>query len=227
MTKRNIVIKRKGGGSTTTEAVPEWMRPYIENVMQETEGAYSSGQLDNVAGTNPLLDAAYGSGARQLAGVTGQGLEDLEGQRGRLTGAAQTGGYDTTAIKDAAILEAGVKTAEMGKQYGASGTLGSARQAVQQGAQNAATSAAFAEADRSAAQTNFQNKMGAEQAVGANINASQNLTSGALQGFQALGDSARGIEQQQADAPWQSLQRYASTVFANPNRQSTTAAGGK
>jgi hypothetical protein len=225
---KNLKIRRGGGGSPDKmESIPSWMRPYIENVMQETEGAYSSGQLDNVAGRNPLLDAALGSGAQQIAGVTGQGVEDLEAQRQRLTAAAQTGGYDTTALKDAAILEAGAKTAQLGKQYGAQGTLGSARQAVEQGSQNAATAATFASLDRDAAQQGVVNKMNAEGAIGQNIQGAQGAVTSAVQGFQNLGGTARDIEQQQLDAPWQSLQRYASTIFANPNRQSAVAEGGK
>jgi hypothetical protein len=216
-----------GGGSKTTESIPAWMRPYIEGAMKEAGSLYDAGQLDNVAGSNNLLNAAMGSGVQQIAGVTGMGVEDMEAQRDRLTTAAQSGGYNTGALKDAAILEAGMKTAELGKQYGASGTLGSARQAVQQGAADAATAAQFAKIDQDAAQQNFSNKMAAEGAIGQNVNATQGLATNAVQGYQNLGGTKRDIEQQQADAPWQALQRYASTVFANPNRQQTTSEGGK
>jgi len=224
----NIKIRRGGGGgSKTTESIPAWMRPYIEGAMREAGDLYDTGELDNVAGVNPLLQAAMGSGARQIAGVTGMGIEDMEAQRDRLKATATSGAYNTGALKDAAILEAGMKTAELGKNYGAAGTLGSARQAVQQGANDAATAAQFAKIDQEAAQQNFINKMAAEGAIGQNVNATAGLTTSAVQGFQNLGGTARDIEQQQVDAPWQALQRYASTVFANPNRQQTISEGGK
>jgi len=35
------------------------------------------------------------------------------------------------------------------------------------------------------------------------------------------------IEQQQADAPWQALQRYASTVYGSPAKQQGVGSGGK
>lgn len=225
---KNIRSARGGGGGTkTVESVPEWLRPYIENVAQEAEGLYGAGDLDNVAGVNPLLQAAFGSGAQNMAAEAGKGIESLDAQRARLTETAQSGGYDTTALKDAAVLEAGAKTAELGRQYGAGGTLGSARQAVQQGAQNAATAATFATLDRDAAQQNLVNKMNAEGAIGQNVQGAQGVVNSAVQGFQNLGGTAREIEQQQVDAPWQALQRYASTIFANPSRQSATASGGK
>jgi len=225
---KNIKIRYGGGGgSTTTESIPSWMRPYIEGAMREAGDLYDTGQLDNVAGTNPLLDAAMKSGAQQIAGTTGMGIESLEAQRDRLEQTANAGAYNTGALKDAAILEAGMKTAELGKQYGASGTLGSARQAVQQGANDAATAAQFAKIDQDAAQQSFANKMTAEGAIGQNVNATAGLATSAAQGFQNLGGTARDIDQQQQDAPWQALQRYASTVFANPNRQQTTSTGGK
>lgn len=225
---KNIKIRRGGGGgSKTTESIPEWMRPYIEGAMKEAGDLYDTGQLDNVAGANPLLQAALGSGAQQIAGTTGMGIESLEAQRERLEQTASQGAYNTGALKDAAILEAGMKTANLGKNYGASGTLGSARQAVEQGANDAATAAQFAKIDQDAAQQSFANKMTAEGAIGQNVNATAGLATSSAQGFQNLGNTARDIEQQQVDAPWQALQRYASTVFANPTRQQTTASGGK
>jgi hypothetical protein len=37
----------------------------------------------------------------------------------------------------------------------------------------------------------------------------------------------RGIEQEQIDAPWQALERYASTIYGNPARQQASGGGGK
>jgi hypothetical protein len=223
--------KRYGGGGgggdpKSVSSVPDWAIPYIKNVGDQAQGLYGTGDLSKVAGTSRLQEGAFGAGADALVSNTNSGVAALGDQAARLTDAANTGGYDTTAIKDKAILEAGMKTAQLGNQYGASGTLGSARQAVQQGAQNAATSAAFAEADRSAAQQNFANKMTAEQGLAGNVSGSNALVTGGVASLAKLGSEERGIEQQKLDAPWQGLQRYASTIYGNPAKQQAVASGG-
>lgn len=282
-TKIKVRMAKGGGGDTSTaESIPEWARPYLENVGRAAEEANTQGTLGNVAGTNPLLNAAFGSGATAIADTTNEGLENtskmqghilgagtemwsnfdtLKGQRGvvedqqdRLAQHAMSGGYDTAALKDKAILEAGVRTASLANQHGAAGTLGSARQAVRQGAMDAATAAEFATIDRDAAQQNYQNKLAAEQGIGSTVNTMGNLAQGinstaqgvgsltslssnmdqgkqamamnAAQGFSKLGDQARGIEQETGDTVWQQLQRYASTIYGNPARQTTVAGGG-
>jgi len=214
-----------GGGQTTTETIPSWARPYLENVGNQAQALYGKGDLSKVAGTTANQAKAFGAGADAIAKSTGAGMDTLADQQARLTTAATSGGYDTTALKDKAILEAEGKTAALGTQYGASGTLGSARQAVAQGAQNAATAAQFATLDRDAAQQNFANKMTAESGLGASVTGQTGLATGAASSLANLGSQERTIEQQKVDAPWQALQRYASTIYGNPARQQTTAGG--
>jgi hypothetical protein len=235
MIRSKVLSKKyKGGGGDvqTVSSVPDWAVPYLQNVGNQAEGQYQAGNLGRVAqggvvkGVNPLLDAAFGSGAGAIADKTNQGLNVLDEQQDRLRATAQSGPFDTSALKDNAILEAQMKTANLGKQYGASGTLGSARQAVQQGAQNAATSAQFAEIDRASAQQDFQNRQAAEQGISGNVGAQSQLATGAAQAFGTLGQGGRKIEQETMDADWQALQRYASTIYGNTARQQAVAGGG-
>lgn len=219
--------KGGGGGSTTTSpTIPDWAVPYIKNVGDASEAQYRSGNLGNVAGSNPLLQTAFGSGAKAIGDTANRNMSNLSGQGTRLNAAATSGGYDTNALKDAAITEAGVRTAALGNQYGAAGTLGSARHHVQQGAQDAMTAAQFAKIDYDAAQQNFQNKMTAEQMLGQNAQTSQGIAEGAAKAYSSLGAQARGIEQETGDAAWQALQRYASSIYGNPARQQTVATQG-
>lgn len=229
MLKCKITSKRYGGGggTSTQSTIPEWAVPYLKNVGNQAETLYGTGALGQVAGVNPLLQAAFGSGAAGIGEETTAALGTLGEQQGRLTEAAKTGGYDTSALKDKAILEAEKRTSDLGKQYGATGTLGSARQAVAQGAQDAATAAQFAEIDRAAEQQAFQNRMAAEGALGQATMARPGIASGAAQAFSQLGTQARGVEQEMADPAWQALQRYASTIYGNPARQQSVAQGGK
>ena len=214
-----------GGGSSTSMNIPEWAVPYIQNVGNQAEGMYSSGDLGQVAGASGLQNAAFGAGANAMMSTAGQGLDALQGQQGRLAAMAESGGYDTKALKDRAILEAGQRTAQLGTAYGASGTLGSARQMVHQGAQDAATAAEFATIDRDAAQQMFNNRMAAESGIGQSVGASSQIAGNTASGLANLGNQQRGITQQELDAPWQSLQRYASTIYGNPARSQTTQGG--
>jgi hypothetical protein len=223
-----MITKRYSGGGRSgppTESIPEWARPYMQKVGNEAEALYGSGQLDNVASVNRNLGKTFGSSADRIESVTDQGIGALNESQARMAQLAQSGGYDTTAMKEKAILEAGMRTADLGNQYGASGTLGSARQAVQQGAQNAATAAEFADIDYKATQQNIENRMAAEQGIGSTASGKANLASGAAEASGAIGMAERSIEQEQIDAPWQALERYASTIYGNPARQQASGGG--
>jgi len=214
-----------GGGGGTVESIPAWARPYFEKAGAAAEGAYASGDLGKVVGATKNQNTAFTTGADAIVNAATSGTGSLGDQNKRLTAAANTGGYDTKALKDAAILQSSMGTAKLGQQYGAGGTLGSGRQAVMQGAQNAATAAQFAKIDSDAAQQNFANKMLAEKGIGENVGATSKMVTDATSSLAKLGNEERGINQQEADATWQGLQRYASTIYGNPARQS--AAGGK
>jgi serine phosphatase RsbU (regulator of sigma subunit) len=216
-----MITKRYSGGGKggTKETVPAWVVPYLQKVGDEANTLYGSGELSKVADVNENLSRTFGASADRIESTTAQGISALDESQARMVQLAQSGGYDTTAMKEKAILEAGMKTADLGKQYGAAGTLGSARQAVQQGAQNAATAAEFADIDYKVAQQMFENKMTAEQGIGSAASGKTNLASGAAEASGAIGMAERGITQEQLDAPWQGLERFGQTVYGNPARQ--------
>ncbi len=230
MKQTKILTQRlKGGGGGRVQevsSIPDWAVPYMQSVGNAATAQYNAGNLGKVAGASGLQQQAFGTGANQMTQTTNMALDKLAGQAGRLEAMANQGAYDPTALKEAAILESGQATAELGKQYGAAGTLGSARQAVQQGAQNASTAAKFAEIDRSMASENFQQRMAAEQGLGASVSGGAQLAGSTASGLANLGAEQRDITQQGMDANWQALQRYASTIYGNPARQSATQSGG-
>jgi len=223
--KNYKLTKKYGGGGGTVSTIPEWAKPYLENVGKAGEAAYSSGDLSRVAGATGLQEKAFTKGAGAIESAATSGASALGSQQQRLAELASKGAYDTKALKDAALLEAGMKTAKLGQDYGAAGTLGSARQSVQQGAQNAATAAAMAKIDQEAAQKAFENKMLAERGIGENVGGQSKLVTDATSSIANLGNQQRQIEQQGLDSTWQGLQRYASTIYGNPARQQ--AMGGK
>jgi uncharacterized protein YoxC len=225
-------LKKKyggGGGTTVTnETIPAWARPYMENVGKTAEASYQAGDLGKVAGTSTLQEQAFGEGASGLSRATQMGLESLEQQNQRLSGMATTPSAATLAAqKEAVVQDAQKKVAGLNTAFGQSGTLGSARQAVMQGAQNAATTAELAKVDADYENKMFQNRLSAEQALQQGATTASNIATGGASGLANLGSQQRTIEQQGLDADWQALQRYASTIYGNPSRQQTTAVGGK
>jgi len=188
---------------------------------------YKSGQLDNVAGTSNLQDVAFGQGASAISNAAGSGLTALGDQQSRLSNMAATPSAATLAAqKNAVLLDAQKNVANLNTGFGQAGTLGSARQAVMQGSQNADTTAKLAQVDANYEDAMFKNRLAAEGALGQSVAGSGSLSTNFASSMANLGNQQRGIEQQQADAPWQALQRYASTIYGNPARQQTVAGQG-
>lgn len=217
-----------GGGAAPTESIPAWARPYMENVATTAEAKYESGALDNVAGISDLQQKAFTTGAAGIEQATTGGLTALQEQQARLSNMAATPSQATLEAQKSAIVDdAQKKVAGLTTGFGSQGTLGSARQAVLQGAQNAETTAKLAQVDADYENKMFQNRLAAESALGSSVGAAGNLASSGASGLANLGGQQRTIEQQQADADWQALNRYASTVYGLPARQQATPSGGK
>ena len=230
MKKIQFVTRFKGGGGTTTNStIPEWAQPYMEKVGKEAEAQYASGSLGRVAGTSDLQEKAFTTGAAGVEQATTGGLTALEQQQQRLANMAATPSQATLdATKAAIVQDAQKKVAGLQTGFNQAGTLGSARQAVLQGAQNAETTAKLAQVDADYENKMFQNRLAAEQALGGSVSTGANVASSGASALSNLGGQQRTIEQQQADADWQALNRYASTIYGNPARQQTTAVpGGK
>jgi hypothetical protein len=234
--KFNTKISKRYGGSggggsntTVTESIPAWARPAIEAVQGQAKDLYGQGALSQVAGTSNLQDLAFTSGAQGINQSTQSGLSALGAQQNRLANMAASPSPETLAAQKANVLyEAQKGVSSLNTGFGQSGTLGSARQAVMQGAQNADTTGKLAAVDADYETKMFQNRLAAEGALGQSVGAGSAVANQGASGLANLGNQQRGIEQQGLDSAWQGLQRYASTIYGNPARQSaTTTAGGK
>lgn len=215
-----------GGGTNTTSTIPEWAEPYLKNVGNAAEGAYAGSELGKVAGASQLQQQAFGTGAGGISQATGMGLDTLKAQNERLTNmAAMPSAATLAAQKEAIVQDAQQKVAKLNTNFGGAGTLGSARQAVMQGAQNAATTGELAKVDADYEANMFKNKLAAEQAIQQGATTASNIAGSGASGLAKLGSEQRGIDQQGLDATWQGLQRYASTIYGNPARQQATAGG--
>jgi hypothetical protein len=215
-----------GGGNSTVSSIPDWAQPYIKNVGNAAESAYGEGELGKVAGASTLQQDAFTTGADTLKGTTGSSLSYLDDQAKRLTTLASTPSAETLAAQKAGIVQdAQKKVAGLNTGFGASGTLGSARQAVMQGAQNAETTGQLAKVDADYESNMFKNRLAAESALQSGVQTASGVANTGVSGVAKLGGEQRAIDQQGLDATWQGLQRYASTIYGNPARQQAT--GGK
>jgi len=226
--KINGSIKKNygGGGGNTVSSIPDWAAPYMKNVGNAAETAYGEGELGKVAGASTLQQKAFGEGAGMLGATTQQSLAALGDQASRLTGLATTPSAETLAAQKAGIVnDAQKKVAGLTTGFGQAGTLGSARQAVMQGAQNAETVGQLAKVDADYESNMFKNRLAAEQALQGAASTASGIATGGASSLANLGNQQRAIDQQGLDASWQGLQRYASTIYGNPARQQAT--GGK
>jgi hypothetical protein len=190
---------------------------------------YTAGGLSQVAGATGNQQASFGAGAQGIATSGGQGLDALAAQQSRLSSMAMAPSQDViNAQKQSILLNAQRNVAGLDTQFGGTGTLGSARQAVMQGSQNADTTAKLAQVDADYENKMFTDKLQAESQLGQSIAGSSALANQTASGLANLGNQERTVDQSTLDAGWQGLQRYASTVYGNPARQSATSnAGGK
>jgi hypothetical protein len=233
MKRIQFVTRHKGGGggTQTNSTIPEWARPYMEGVGKEAQMLYGEGRLDNVAGASRLQEEAFGSGADRLRSAVGAGTTATADSMSRLgemarTGTGFTGGQ---ALKAGAAEQAGKAISGLSTQFGGAGTLGSARNAIANKAVETDLAAKFAGIDYDIAKEDARTKLAAEQGIGSAATTGANIATGGATTMANLGGQERAIEQQLADADWQALNRYASTIYGNPARQQTVAtnSGGK
>jgi len=231
MKRIQFTTRYKGGGGTVTnETIPAWARPYIENVGNAAETQYGSGSLGRVAGVSDLQKEAFTTGAGNIKSTTESGINALQGTTNRLEDMARTGTGFTggETLKAGAAESANKAIAEGARGFGTSGTLGSTRQAIANQVTANDLAAKFAGIDYDIAKENAKTKLAAEQGIGSAATGAANLATSGTAATANLGGQERTIEQQQADADWQALNRYASTIYGNPARQQTTAVpGGK
>jgi hypothetical protein len=221
-------IKRyKGGGSTqTTPNLSPENQARMGRVADAAEANYGSGALGRVAGTSALQEQAFTTGAGNINAATTSGLGALSAQQERLSTMAMAPSADVLAAQKAGIIQsAQEKVAGLTTGFGSAGTLGSGRQAVMQGAQNAATTGALAQVDADYENKMFQNRLAAEGALGGSVGAGANLATTGAASLAALGGQERTIDQQNLDSDYQALQRYGSTVYGTPDRQQQTSGG--
>lgn len=234
MKKIKFITRHKGGGggggTTVVESVPAWAQPYVQQAMGTAQGAYQTGSLGRVAGTSNLQEQAFTTGASNINAATTGGVNTLQAQQERLSNMAMAPSAETLAAQKANILyEAQKGVAGLNTGFGGAGSLGSARQAVMQGSQNAETTGKLAQVEADYENKMFQNRLAAEGALGTSVAGASNIAASGANAIAGLGGQQRTIAQQQADSDWQALNRYASTIYGTPAKQSAVAGapGGK
>jgi hypothetical protein len=219
----NIRCKYKGGGGgssnvKTVENIPAWAVPYLKNVGNRAESEFNAGNLSKVAGADTLQNEAWSTGIGGVRDVSTANQEMFSDQAGRLTEMAKTGGANE--LQDALALDIGMNESSLGGQYGQTGTLGSYRHNLASATSADAAKAKFA-------QQVITNKAAAEQGLNTSAAGASADASNLLKSLESTGASKRAVNQAQLDKEWQGLQRYASTIYGNPARQTQEQKGGK
>jgi len=227
----NAAEQSYGSGELSKVAGPSQLQQQAfgtgANMLSNTTG-FAASQLGNQS--NRLANLAKtGVDITDASGVIQGAVGSMSEQAKRLNSMAMAPSAETLAATKAAIVQdAQKKVAGLNTGFGSAGTLGSARQAVMQGAQNAETIGKLAQVDADYENKMFQNRLAAESALGGSVKGAADVAGSGAAALSTLGGQQRTIEQQQADSDWQALNRYASTVYGLPAKQGATAnAGGK
>jgi hypothetical protein len=227
---RGLVFKGGGGGGETVQSIPDWYRPFIENAAGQASGAFSAGDLSNVAGLNSMQDT--GIDALSQAGnlAANQYSAGVAGQDVFRDQAAGTGAFDpasTEALRTKAIRDAQGAFAPVGAQLASSGQVGGARAALlgQERDANLASSLAGIDyeaqaADRASRSSGASSLLGSSQQLSGQAGDTANY-------FGQAGGMLQEQQQRELDSGYQGLQRLGGLLSGAPVPTQQQAAGGK
>jgi len=147
------------------------------NMLNNTTG-FAASQLGNQS--NRLAELAKtGVNTADASGVIQGAVGSMSEQAKRLNSMAMAPSAETLAATKAGIIQdAQKRVGGLNTQFGGAGTLGSARQAVMQGAQNAETTGQLAKVDADYESNMFKNRLAAEQALSGTQSNALNAASG-------------------------------------------------
>jgi hypothetical protein len=227
---RGMVFKGGGGGNTTVESIPDWYKPFIEQAAGQASGAFSAGDLSQVAGMNATQET--GIDALKQAGnmAANQYGAGVQGQNVFADQAAGTGAFSpqsTEALRSKAIRDAQGAFAGTGAQLASSGQIGGARAALlgQERDANLAGTLAGIDYDAQAADR-------ASRAQGAQglLSSSQQLSGQAGDAAGYFGQAGGTLQEQQQrtlDAGYQGLSRLGGLLSGAPVPTQQQKGGGK
>lgn len=177
----NAAEQSYGSGELSKVAGPSQLQQQAfgtgANMLSNTTG-FAASQLGNQSNRLAELAKTGVNTAGSEAVITGA-VGSMSDQAKRLTGMAMAPSAETLAAQKQGIInEAQKRVGGLNTQFGGAGTLGSARQAVMQGAQNAETTGQLAKVDADYESNMFKNRLAAEQALSGTQSNALNAASG-------------------------------------------------
>jgi len=195
-----------GGESTTTSGFAEEHKPFVTQMLSDSENLYNTGELGKVAGFNANQLAA------QKQGITAAGAQT--GLEGSLAAQAAAP-VDLSGMRTAATVEAqkalGVNAANA---YG-TGNMGGSRQALNNASISNDLASRFAGIDQQAQATKFANTQSALGAQGTGANTLAGIGSGQQQ-----------QSQNEADAAYKAISQRVGLFTGMAGKESTTTSDG-
>jgi len=223
-----------GGSSSpiSTETIPKWMQPYLENTLKEGEDLYSSGGFSHVEG---LTDEQKEGMALTKGGVLGMADTAEKSASGRdiLLNAAQGGNvvdYDNTntqAIKDAAVRKSQQAFGDTAGAMASGGLVGGRRAELVKSQRDAELSSNLASIDYDDYNTRRSQALSSASGV---IGAGSDIQKQYQQPGDTLTGVGKGIQeenQREADAPYQGYQRWLGALQGVPSSPNQISSGGK
>jgi len=226
---RGMVFKG-GGGGDTVESIPDWYKPFIEQAAGQASGAFSAGDLSQVAGMNATQET--GIDALKQAGnmAANQYGSGVQGQNVLANQAAGTGAFSpqsTEALRSKAIRDAQGAFAGTGAQLASSGQIGGARAALLGQERDANLAGTLAGIDYDAQSADRASRAQGAQGL---LSSSQQLSGQAGDAANYFGQAGGTLQEQQQrtmDAGYQGLSRLGGLLSGAPVPTQQQKGGGK
>jgi len=223
-----------GGSSSpvSVETVPEWLKPYLTNALQEGQDLYGAGGMSHVEG----LTGEQQEGMGLIKGSTANQMDTANksaAARDVLLNSAQGKeivGYDnvnTQAMKDAAVRRSEQAFGDTAGSMASNGLVGGRRAELVKSQNKAELASGLADIDYNDYNTR---RSQAQTSAGGVISAGAGLQQQAAAPGASLANVGKGIQEQnqrQADGTYQGYQRWLGALQGVPSSPNSTGAGGK
>jgi hypothetical protein len=241
--------KGGGGSSTTTTTIPDWQKPYLENIYGLAQGQstkpvqYYPGQT--VSGFTPEQQVAQQAtttraitGSPLLGAAQNENLKTTSGQYLDPNTNPWLAKTYETAARDVANTFGNVTVPGIRKEAGATGAWGGARQGVAEGTALTGFSQNLADLATKIYAPAYEAERARQQTAVTAAPALAEADYGDIAKLAAVGQEKQAMDQAQIDAavkawqfqqmePWQRLGMYSNLITGDVGGTTTSGASGK